>query len=97
MLRDILTLFQAHNGRALSKEAIRRQLDISPALLDQMLLTLVQRGRLVEIDGGCDGCDSCPLEHFCATSPTVTMKGYAVPQMAQLENSPPEMRYDQNK
>jgi DNA-binding IscR family transcriptional regulator len=78
MLRDILTLFQEQNGRTLSKEAIRRHLDISPALLDQMLLTLVQRGRIVEINGGCTGCDTCPLEHFCATSPTVSMKGYAL-------------------
>ena len=78
MLRDILTLFQEQQGHTLSKEAIRTHLNVSPALLDQMLLTLVQRGRLVEVDGGCAGCDSCPLEHFCATSPTVSMKGYAL-------------------
>lgn len=77
MLREILTLFAAYQGRTLSKEAIRSHLDVSPALLDQMLLTLVQRGRLVEV-GGCAGCDTCPLEHFCATSPAVSMKGYAL-------------------
>ncbi len=78
MLREILTLFEAYQGRTLSKEAIRSHLDVSPALLDQMLLTLVQRGRLVVVDSGCAGCDTCPLEHFCATSPTVSMKGYAL-------------------
>lgn len=78
MLREILDLFEAYQGHTLSKEAIRSHLDISSALLDQMLLTLVQRGRLVEVGGGCAGCDSCPLEHFCATSPTVSMTGYAL-------------------
>ena len=78
MLRQILDLFELHRGRTLSKEAIRSHLDVSPALLDQMLLTLVQRGRLVEVGSGCAGCDSCPLEHFCATSPTVAMTGYAL-------------------
>ena len=80
MLRDILMLFQEHQGRTLSKEAIQSHLGVSPALLDQMLLTLVQRGRLVEVNGGCAGCDTCPLEYFCATSPTVSMKGYALPK-----------------
>lgn len=78
MLRQILALFEVHQGHTLSKEAIRRHLDVSPALLDQMLLTLAQRGRLVEVDGGCAGCEACPLEHFCASSPTVSMKGYAL-------------------
>jgi hypothetical protein len=78
MLREILTLFQEQQGHTLSKEMIRAHLDVSPALLDQMLLTLVQRGRLIEVNGGCTGCATCPLEHFCATSPTVTMKGYTL-------------------
>lgn len=78
MLREILTLFETYQGRTLSKEAIRSHLDVSPALLDQMLLTLVQRGRLMEVGGGCPGCATCPLEHFCATSPAVSMKGYAL-------------------
>ncbi|MEJ2750454.1 MAG: FeoC-like transcriptional regulator [Anaerolineae bacterium] len=77
MLRQILDLFEAYEGRTLSKEAIRSHLDVSPAMLDQMLLTLVQRGRLIEV-GGCAGCTTCPLEHFCATSPTVSMTGYAL-------------------
>lgn len=80
MLRDILALFQEHRGRTLSKEAIQSHLGVSSTLLDQMLLTLVQRGRLVEVNGGCAGCDTCPLEHFCATSPTVSMTGYALPE-----------------
>ncbi|MCB9418218.1 MAG: hypothetical protein H6667_00320 [Ardenticatenaceae bacterium] len=78
MLREILDLFEAYQGRTLSKEVIRSHLDVSQALLDQMLLTLVQRGRLVVVTSGCAGCDSCPLEHFCATSPTVSMTGYAL-------------------
>lgn len=80
MLRQILDLFETYQGRTLSKEAIRSHLDVSPALLDQMLLALVRRGRLVEVGGGCAGCDTCPLEHFCATSPTVSMTGYALPK-----------------
>ena len=83
MLRVILALFQAHRGQTLSKEAIQRYLDVPPAVLDQMLLTLVRRGRLVEVGDGCTGCDVCPLEHFCATSPTVSTTGYALADLTQ--------------
>lgn len=78
MLHDILTLFRTVDGLALSKEAIRLQLGVSEDVLDQMLLTLVRKGRLMEVDEACNGCTVCPLEKFCASAPPVSTHGYTL-------------------
>jgi hypothetical protein len=80
MLQEILALFRADGGMALSKEAIRLQLDIPADVLDQMLLTLVRKGRLIEVDEACNGCAVCPLEKICATIPPISTHGYALVQ-----------------
>ncbi len=79
MLQEILALFHQYQGAPLSKEAISARLDIPPAVLEQMLQTLVRRGRLVEIEDGCTGCTVCPLQKYCAAAPTVNPRGYALP------------------
>ncbi len=78
MLREIIALFQEQQNITLSKEAICSRLNISPDVLEQMLQTLLQRGRLVKVSGGCSGCDACPLEDYCATTPTISLQGYAL-------------------
>ena len=88
MLQEILALFHQHQGAPLSKEAISARLDIPPAVLEQMLRTLVQRGRLIEIEDGCTGCATCPLQKYCAVTPAITPKGYALaqPQSDHIRN-----------
>lgn len=78
MLQELLQLFRNAQGQSLSKEEIRAQLAISPALLDHMLLTLVRRGRLIEVRGDCQSCSACPLEKICAGVPPVTRTGYTL-------------------
>lgn len=79
MLQEILTLFRRADGRPLAKEAVRAQLDLPPEVLDHMLDTLVRRGRLVTVKGGCEGCQICPLKPVCAGIPAPTQKAYALP------------------
>lgn len=78
MLQQILALFRRSRGQPLSRDAIALQLGVPPPVVEQMLRTLVQRGRLVEVDEACTGCDVCPLHTFCAGAPTVATRGYAL-------------------
>ena len=76
MLQQILTLMQQSNGVPLSTETISRQLGLSPDVVAQMLRTLVQRGRLLEVDEACTGCTICPLKVVCAGAPAIPQHGY---------------------
>ena len=87
MLRQILELMQQTGGVPLSLELISRQLDIPRDVTDQLLRTLVQRGRLVEVDEGCTGCHVCPLEVVCAGAPHVSARGYALAGPATSSSS----------
>lgn len=78
MLRRILTLLEQADGVPLSVDAISRQLGVSRDVTDHMLRTLVERGRLVEVDEGCTGCTTCPLKIVCAGAPPLPVRGYAL-------------------
>lgn len=78
MLQQILTLFRRSQGQPLSRDAVALQLGVPPPVVEQMLRTLVQRGRLVEVEEACIGCEICPLHAFCAGAPTITTRGYAL-------------------
>lgn len=75
MLRAILDLFAAAPGKTLSPGAIAAELDISPALLDHMLRTLVRSGRLVEVEL-CSDCSACALRRICVGGLDVIQRGY---------------------
>ncbi|MCA9974967.1 MAG: Rrf2 family transcriptional regulator [Anaerolineales bacterium] len=76
MLQQVLSLFQQSGGVPLSIETISTQTGLSSVMVQQMLYTLVQKGRLVEVDEGCRGCEVCPLHVVCAGVPTTPAKGY---------------------
>lgn len=76
MLQEILSLFRQTHGIPLSAEVVGRQLDLSPAVVEHLLHTLVQRGRLVLVDEGCAGCTVCPLKIVCAGAPAIPQRGY---------------------
>lgn len=78
MLQQILDLFAEANGRPLSKDALCTYLDLSPAVLDHMLHTLVRRGHLVALEGLCDGCPVCPLKQVCAGVPAPRQMVFAL-------------------
>ncbi len=50
MLQKILDLFNQSDNAVLSVESISRQLGIAPAVVEQMLHTLVSRGKLTQVD-----------------------------------------------
>lgn len=55
MLQKILDLFNQSDNAVLSVEAISHQLGIAPTVVEQMLHTLVSRGKLTQVDPA-----SCP-------------------------------------
>ena len=77
MLRRVLDLLNT-SGVPLSVEAISSQLDVSHDVVDHLVHTLVQRGRLVEVDEGCTDCYTCPLKAVCSGAPAVSVRGYAL-------------------
>lgn len=78
MLQETLSLIRQANGVPLSSEMVARQLGLPTAVVEQLLLTLVQRGRLVLVDHACTGCQACPLKVVCAGAPTLVQRGYAL-------------------
>ncbi|MCA9971295.1 MAG: hypothetical protein KC425_13815 [Anaerolineales bacterium] len=76
MLQELLSLFRHSRGVPLTAEAVGQQLDLPPALIEQMLHTLVYRGRLEMVEDVCDGCEVCPLKPLCAGVPAVRRSGY---------------------
>lgn len=96
MLRRVLDLLYESNGIPLSVDTISRQLGVSKDVADQLVHTLVQRGRLVEVDEGCTGCAACPLKVVCAGAPSVSVRGYALAEPAGIpyrrqDSSPPRI------
>lgn len=79
MLQQVLGLLHRSNGVALSQEMISRELGLPGEVVAQLLHTLVQRGRLIEVDDGCTGCAVCPLKVICAGGPAISPRGYALP------------------
>ena len=65
MLQELLAIYQEAEGQPLPAEAVAARLGLAPGLVEHMVRTLVQRGRLVAVDGGCHGCPTCPLSRFC--------------------------------
>ncbi len=80
MLQQVHDASRREPRHPLSQEMIGKQLGL-PAETNsaQLLATLVQRGRLVEVDEGCTGCAVCPLKVVCAGAPAIAMRGYALP------------------
>lgn len=78
MLQEILSLFRQARGIPLSAEMVARQLGLPPAVVEQLLFTLVQRRRLVMVDEACTGCAVCPLKVVCAGAPALVQRGYAL-------------------
>ena len=76
MLQEILSLCHQAQGVPLSREAIRAYLGVAPEVLDQLLLTLVRKGRLVEIQAGCADCPACAWKKICAGAPHLAPAGY---------------------
>ncbi len=78
MLQQVLDFFRQHKKIPLSQEAVSAQLGLTPAVVSQLLHTLVQRGRLVELDEACTGCEICPLHQLCAGAHMTTGKAYVL-------------------
>jgi hypothetical protein len=64
MLRQILRLLGEQQG-GLGVTEISRRLGVAPAVLEGMLETLVQRGRLVRLCAADTPCGACPLRPGC--------------------------------
>lgn len=77
MLRELLDIFRREPDRAFSRSALAAELGVAPGMLDHMLRTLVQRGRLVEVED-CAGCASCPLTKICVGGLDLRQRGYAL-------------------
>ena len=80
MLRDVLNLLHQSGGVPLSADTIGRQLGLPRDTVDQLVHTLVQRGKLIEADEACTGCTTCPLKVVCAGAPIIPTHGYALPE-----------------
>lgn len=89
MLRQALAILQQADGVPLSIDAISRQLGVPRDVADQLVRTLVQRGRLVEVDEGCAGCTVCPLKPVCPGAPAISVRGYALADRASSPASQP--------
>lgn len=86
-MREVLELIRRAGGKPLSAEAIAGQLGLSPEIVRHMLWQLVQRGRLAAVDGGCAGCDVCPLHRFCAGAGGMTLQGYVLVESGYKESA----------
>ena len=64
MLSQVLALLAAHQG-GMGLIEISRRLGLAPAVLEGMLETLVQRGRLVRLCAADTPCGACPVRPEC--------------------------------
>lgn len=78
MLRQILQEFQQASTPLCAAE-LSQKLAIDPAALEGMLQTLVQRGRLLEIDPGQQLCVACPARGGCMIMTNGLQKSYFLP------------------
>jgi len=65
MLTQLLTLIQ--QGAARSKADLARQMNVSPALLEEMIQQLVKLGYLQDLACASDHCDACAAKGGCFT------------------------------
>ncbi len=82
MLQKILDLFNQSDNALLSVESISRQLGIAPAVVEQMLHTLVSRGKLTQVDPAtCPPCEACLFHKVCPGGPHVIQPGFLRPDV----------------
>ncbi len=66
MLRELITLVDASDG-CLSIGELSRRLHAEPSAVEGMVQTLLQRGRLLSLDGaGSLPCETCGASEGCA-------------------------------
>ena len=75
ILKEILAEFQQATTPLCAAE-LSHKLEIETAALEGMLQTLVQRGRLLEIDPGQPGCVACPARGGCVILTNGVQKSY---------------------
>lgn len=75
ILNEILAEFQQATTPLCAAE-LSQKLAIDTAALEGMLQTLVQRGRLLEIDPGQPGCVACPARGGCVILSNGVQKSY---------------------
>jgi hypothetical protein len=81
MLQKILALFDRSDSNVLSVEAISRELGLAPPVVEQMLHTLVSRGKLTQVDpAACPPCEACLFHKVCPGGPNVVQPGYLRPE-----------------
>lgn len=78
MLKEILAQFQ-QAAAPLCVDELSRKLDIEAGALEGMLYTLVQRGRLQQIDPQPSGCTTCPARGGCVILTSGVQKSYVLP------------------
>jgi hypothetical protein len=78
MLQAMLELFRASKGGTLSIAEIAIRLNLSPEMVEQLLHTLVERGRICPIHPAGKACAPCPLREVCPGGPQVAHQGYAL-------------------
>lgn len=77
MLQKILELFDRADGHVLSVETISRELGVAPSVVEQMLHTLVSRGKLTQVNPAtCPPCASCLFHKVCPGGPSVVQPGF---------------------
>ena len=80
MLQKILDLFAQSGNAVLSLESISRELGIAPAVVEQMLHTLVSRGKLTQVDPVMAAQISGEkIQIVCPGGPHVIQPGYLRP------------------
>lgn len=62
LLRRVLETFEQSNA-PLSTRQMARQLDVEPAILDDMIAYWIRKGKLREAAAG--GCESCGIKSGC--------------------------------
>jgi len=66
MLKRLLSLIAANEGVS-SLDELAREMDVPPAMAEQLISELVRAGYLRTAYGGCEpvGCGACPLHSRC--------------------------------
>lgn len=75
MLKQILVEFQQAHG-AICLDELSRKMAVESSALEGMLHTLVQAGRLLEIDPTDQGCVACPAKGGCIILTNGLQKSY---------------------
>ena len=78
MLQEILSLFKANHGQSLTPAAIASRLDIAPDMVEQLLRTLQNTRRLIQVED-CAECAPCPLQKYCPKGIRLPDRAYRLP------------------